>query len=174
MPAELQGPNGDMAALDVERAEIFDDRPEGSDDRPEGSDYQPVPQPNLLTRWVDLEKERRACEERAEACKKEQNAIQELLLDEWVENGQQSANIGGFTVYIAHEFFCSKRAGFTTEQVIAALEENGLSRLVSTGYNAAGLKAHVNEQIKAGADLPEDLQRCLNYDSIPRLRARSA
>jgi hypothetical protein len=160
MPADIEQLTGVLTQEAVEQSNVADCLPQ-----------QP---PNLLARWVELEKERRASEERAEACKKEQNAIQELLLDEWVENNQQSASIGGFTVYIAHEFFCSKRSGFTTEQVIEALDKNGLSRLVSTGYNSAGLKAHVNEQVKAGSDLPEDLQRCLNYDSIPRLRARLA
>jgi hypothetical protein len=125
-----------------------------------------------LSRFVQLDHERRKVEDRLDAIKKEQTALQERILDEWADRGQQSAKVGGLSVYVAHEFYCSKRSEVSTEQLIEILKSAGLDRCVQVGYNASSLKAFVKEQIAGGSELPETLARCLNYDTTPRLRTR--
>jgi hypothetical protein len=127
-----------------------------------------------LSRFVQLDHERRQVEDRLDAIKKEQTAMQERVLDEWADRGQQSAKVGGLTIYVAHEFYCSKRGGVSTEQLIEILKSSGLDRCVQVGYNASSLKAFVKETIAGGSDLPDTLKACLNYDTTPRLRTRLA
>lgn len=127
---------------------------------------------DALGRFVVLDHERRQVEERLDAIKKEQMALQERVLDEWVERGQQSAKVDGLTVYVAHEFYCSKRGEISTEQLIEILKSAGLDRCVQVGYNASSLKAFVKESLASDSELPEALKQCLNYDTTPRLRTR--
>jgi len=125
-----------------------------------------------LARFVALDHERRQVEDRLDAIKKEQTALQERVLDEWADRGQQSAKVDGLTVYVAHEFYCSKRGEISTEQLIEILKSSGLDRCVQVGYNASSLKAFVKEQLAQGSELPEQLANSLNYDTTPRLRTR--
>lgn len=125
-----------------------------------------------LARFVELEKERRQIEDRLEEIKQETNYLQGLILDEWADRGQQNANLAGMTVYIAHDFYCNKRPEYDQGEVCRRLADEGLGRLVSPAYSAASLKAWVKEQLSLGADVPERLKEVLNYDEVPRLRAR--
>ena len=129
---------------------------------------------DALGRYVALDHERRQVEDRLDAIKKEQTALQERVLDEWADRGQQSAKVDGLTVYVAHEFYCSKRGEVSTEQLIEILKSAGLDRCVQVGYNASSLKAFVKEQLAGGSELPQALSQCLNYDTAPRLRTRLA
>jgi hypothetical protein len=131
-------------------------------------------QPDSLSKFVSLDKERRQVEARLDAIKKEQSILQNALLDEWADRGQQSANVDGLTVYIARDFICSKKSEISTEQIIEVLRQNGLEQCVQTGYNATSLKAFVKEQLASESEIPEALKSCLNYDTIPRLRTRLA
>jgi hypothetical protein len=132
----------------------------------------PVTQHDSLSQFVALDKERRQVEARLDAIKKEQAILQDALLDEWADRGQQSANVDGLTIYIARDFICSKKSEISTEQIIEVLRQNGLEQCVQTGYNATGLKAFVKEQLASESEIPEALKSCLNYDTIPRLRTR--
>ena len=127
-----------------------------------------------LARFVALDHERREVEDRLDAIKKEQATLNERLLEEWADRGQKSANVDGLTVYIAHDFYCTKKSEISTEQIIAALRANGLEQCVQTGYNATSLKAFVKESLTSESEIPESLKSCLNYDTVARLRTRLA
>ena len=125
-----------------------------------------------LAKFVALDKERRKVEDRLDAIKKEQGVLNETLLDEWADRGQQSASVDGLTVYIARDFYCTKKSEVSTEQIIEVLRQNGLEQCVQTGYNATSLKAFVKEQLVSESELPEALESCIKYGTIPRLRTR--
>ncbi len=127
-----------------------------------------------LGRFAQLEHERRELEDRLDAVKKEQAQLQEYILDDWANRGQKSANVDGLTIYVAQDFYCTKRSDVSTEQLIETLRQHGLERVIQVGYNASSLKAFIKEQIADGSAIPEPLQRMLHYDTIPRLRARLA
>jgi hypothetical protein len=127
-----------------------------------------------LSRFVALDHERRKLESRLKELGEEQAGLQERIIEEWIDRGQQSANIDGLTVYVARDFYCSKRGEVSTEQLIDALKQHGLDRCVQVGYNASSLKAFVKEQLAAGSELPAPLAAMLNYDTVPRLRTRAA
>lgn len=127
-----------------------------------------------LARFVALEKQRRELEKQLDDLKDELAKLQETVLDDWADRCQQSAKVDGLTVYVSHEFYCTKRGEISTEQLIEILRSSGLDRCVQVGYNASSLKAFVKEQIAGGSDIPEALKKCLNFDTIPRLRTRLA
>jgi len=131
---------------------------------------QPCADP--LARFAALEHERRDLEERLDAIKKEEAGLQDTILEEWAERGQQSARVDGLTVYVARDFYCTKRGEISMEQLLDVLRSSGLDRCIQVGYNASSLKAFVKEQLTEGSEIPEALANCLNYDTIPRLRTR--
>lgn len=127
---------------------------------------------DALARFVALEKERRELEERLAELQHESAAVAARLLDEWADRGQQNAKVDGMTVYVAMDFYCSKRTQFTTPEVCEILTRNGLDYLVGPAYNASSLKSWVKEQLTEGTPLPEELAAAIQYDEIPRLRTR--
>jgi hypothetical protein len=125
-----------------------------------------------LARFVALEKRRREIEGELDAIKEEARQLEEWLLDEWADRGQQNASVDGLTVYVAVEFYCNKVPGVETPEICRRLEAAGLGDLVAPAYNAARLKSWVKESIDEGRPLPQDLAECLKFDSVPRLRSR--
>lgn len=125
-----------------------------------------------LSKFMELEARRRALEEELDAVKAELNILQDQVLDDWADRGWQNAKINGVTVYVAHEFFCSKRAGVDTQIICDTLRQHGLGNIVAEAYSAQSLKSWVKERLDNGDPIPEPLKSLLNYDSIPRLRTR--
>ena len=125
-----------------------------------------------LARFVKLSKEKRSLENRIETIDDELKGLEESLLDEWCERGQQNANVDGMTVYITRDFYCTKKKEFSTEQLIELLKESGMERVVQVGYNASSLKSWVKETLAGGGEIPAPLANCLNFDTVPRLKAR--
>jgi len=129
--------------------------------------------PDPLSEFVAVERRLRELDNETDALKKRRVALEQRLLDEWADKGQQSANIAGFTVYITTDFFCNKRSGVAMPDVCRLLENSGLGNMVSPAYNAQSLKAWVKEHEGEGT-IPEDLAAVLQWDTVPRLRARKA
>jgi hypothetical protein len=125
-----------------------------------------------LALFAALEHERRGLESRLGEVKKEQAALQAVLLEQWADRGQQSATVNGLTIYVAGDFYCTKRSEKSTAQLIEVLRAEGLERCIEVGYGASSLKAWVKEQLAAGSEIPAAVAECLNFDTIPRLRAR--
>ena len=124
-----------------------------------------------LSEFVEVVRRLREIGDEEESLKKRQAALEQRLLDEWADKGQKSANIAGFTVYITTDFFCNKRSGVAMPDVCRLLENSGLGNMVSPAYNAQSLKAWVKEHEAAGT-VPAELAAVLQWDTVPRLRAR--
>lgn len=95
-----------------------------------------------------------------------------VLVEEMAERGYQNLRVDDRKVFIRSDFYCSKKSdkyGVTTGMVIAALRGAGLGDLVSEGYAAGTLKSQIKEMIDEGVDVPEVLQRVLNYGVVQRL-----
>ena len=125
-----------------------------------------------LTELVMLEEEERQINDRLKAISKRKGELQEDILDNWADAGQQSATIGNFTIYVASDFVCGKRGGVETQHVCDVLERNGLGYLVAPSYNAGSLKSWVKEQRDSENPIPDDLEPLLNFQDIQRLRIR--
>lgn len=140
------------------------------------------PTPDSLARFVALDHERRAVEDRLDAIKKEQAALQESLLDEWADRGQKSANVDGLTVYATTDVYCAKAAGVSGRDLADVLIANGLGDIV--GYNANSLKAWVKETLRAAQEedrnatietaISEEIRQLVRFTEETRLRTRLA
>lgn len=131
---------------------------------------------NRESQYVALAKRKKELESQVESVDKEMAAIHDAIVDDWIDRGQQNASIDGMTLYIANEFYCSKRGGVETNKVCDTLKANGLGKLVAEAYNTASLKSYVkehwDEETKA-SDIPGDLAAMLNFDTVARLRTRA-
>jgi len=133
-----------------------------------------------LSRFVALDKERREIESRLEAIKSEQKLLEQTILNDWSEKGQQNARIAGLTVYVATDFWCSKKTMFSTPQVCERMVAVGLARLVAPAYSPQSLKAWVKEQKTTDEQgnevyaIPEELAEVIQYGEEFRLRTRKA
>lgn len=125
-----------------------------------------------LGRFVEIERRRREIEDEDKRLAKEAAALQEQLLNDWADRGQQSATVAGFTIYVAHEFYCSKHGDVPTPIVCEILAANGLGNLVAPAYNANSLKAWIKERVTASEEIPEELKAAMSYGEVPRLRTR--
>lgn len=132
-----------------------------------------------VSRFVSLEHEKRDLEERLEEIKQEMNRLQETILERWSDVGQKAAKIRGYTVYVASDFWCTKRPGVDTEEVCRRLEAVGLGNLVSPSYSAQSLKAWVRErlaEVPEGSDpsqfVPDEIAEVLQWGENIRLRMR--
>jgi len=125
-----------------------------------------------LARFVEIERRRREIEEEDKRLAKEAAALQDQLLNDWADRGQQSATVAGFTIYIAHEFYCSKHGDVPMPVVCEILAASGLGGMVAPAYNAQSLKAWIKERVTAGEEIPEELKAAMSYGEVPRLRTR--
>jgi hypothetical protein len=119
---------------------------------------------------VEIEHRLREIAEEEERLKKERQSLEQTLLDQWADRGQQRATVGGLTVYVRQDFYCNKRAGVPTQRVCEILQMVGLGAMVAEAYNAQSLKARVKEMV-AEDQVPAALEEVLAYDTIPRLVA---
>ncbi len=126
-----------------------------------------------LSEFVAVERRLREIGDEEDALKKRRATLEQRLLDEWADRGQSCAVVDDFSVYVAHDFFCNKKTGVPIPAVCRLLENFGLGNMVSPAYNAQSLKAWVKEHEAAGT-VPEELAAVLQWDTVPRLRARKA
>jgi hypothetical protein len=127
----------------------------------------------LVNEFLELALEKERLEERTEAIDARMKVLEEEILGHWADAGTQSVKQSGRTLFIRHDFYCSKKRGVFTQKICDLLREHGLERMVSEGYNAQSLKAVVKEWASdEGPGVPEDLAAVLNYDTVPRLIVR--
>ena len=122
--------------------------------------------------FVKLEKQRRQLESELNHTKEEIKTLQEQIIDEWFDRGQQSASVDGLSIYIYYDFYCSKKEEISTEQFINALRNAGWGQFVKLKYDGSLLKAFVKEQLDSKSDIPDELRQMLHYGTPPRLRTR--
>lgn len=140
-------------------------------------DFPPEPQmecSDCEARFAELAVELAEAEKRVEDLKKEKAYLEQVILPQWLDKGQQNARIKGMTIYVANEFFCTKKGGIDTRVVCDTLANFGLHGFVAPSYNAQSLKAWVKEQREAGATIPQELESMLNIQEVQKLRVRKA
>jgi len=125
-----------------------------------------------LAEYVALEKERRALDARLKANKEAARKLEAEILDEWADRGQTNAAVDGLTVYLATDFYCTKRGGVEREVLCDALAAAGRPDLVHPDYSASALKAWVKELLAESGEVPGELAPLLNVQEAPRLRTR--
>ena len=131
-----------------------------------------------LSLFARLENVRRELDDRLKAVKRRADAMKESLLEEMAENGIDSANVHGLSVFSRTDLFVNKKAnadGVTTQMVCDVLEALGRGDMVSDGYSGSSLKSLVREiQGDDGDGVPEQLENLLNISRVAVLTTRKA
>ncbi|KKN79822.1 hypothetical protein LCGC14_0336770 [marine sediment metagenome] len=129
---------------------------------------------DLLVEFVNLGREKAEIEKRLDKIKERASLIGELLLEDWANRGVQSVKLQDRTVYIRHDFYCSKKGGIETQKVCDALRANGYGDMVNPSYAPASLKALVREMVDSDQPVPVELGGLIRFDTIPRLMTRAS
>lgn len=90
----------------------------------------------------ELETERRELESQLKDLKKRQEQLKVHLIEAFADNGIQSINVDGLTVYLHRQIWASASG----PEAMAALKEVGLDDLVKETCNAMTFSAWVREQ----------------------------
>ena len=129
--------------------------------------------PDPLDEYVALTLELRELTAQQEAIKKRLAALEEPLIEGWAERGIEHVATRHGTLYVRKDFYCSKKSGVDTPQILRVLRDCGLGSMEEPTYNAARLKAQVREWTADGTDyVPHTLRQVLKYDYVPRLVLR--
>jgi hypothetical protein len=104
-----------------------------------------------LKEFVALEKEKADLKLREKTINTRLDELSELITKQFVEDGIQSTNIDGRTVYMHRDLYASPIGG-DKEAVARALKESDLSQYVREDYNANSLKAYVREMVRGAEE----------------------
>lgn len=128
-----------------------------------------------LTEYIDLQTEKRQLDDRLKEIAARSRQLETAILDDWADRGQTNAKLNGVTLYLATDFYCTKRGGVDVSQLCAALEAAGRPDLVRPDYSASSLKAWIKElYTENDGQIPAELAPLLNVQEAPRLRMRAS
>ena len=123
-----------------------------------------------LQQFVDLEARKRELENELKAVENLMKTLEESILDEWTQNGQTGAKIGGYTLYVNRQLWAGAAKGKEGVDVAAALGESGMAWLATANWQK--LSAWVRELDQQGEYLPAPLQDVISVTERFSLRAR--
>jgi len=109
----------------------------------------------MLTRFVQLEKDRRAAEEALSGIKEEIASLQQPIQDYFIAQNVQNINMGGLTVFIRRDLKMRPKNG--KDKVLEALHSSGLDEFVRTDYHWMQLNSFLKNYLDENDSLPPDL-----------------
>lgn len=118
-----------------------------------------------LARFVAIEHERRELEAALKKLDTEAKSLEASILEDWADRSQRNASVGGLSVFVRTEMYCSKRPEVDGQQLAEALIRHGLSKAV--GYNAQSLKSWIKERlVEAAGESDDDIPQGINVESV--------
>lgn len=109
-----------------------------------------------INKIVDLDDRRRELEAQLKEIKEERSKLEAEVLDQFAEAGIDNIKVGGRTVYLRKDTYCSPVDG-DKERSAIYLKNNGLGMFVSESFNSLTVSAWVRERI-AEDNLPDDFK----------------
>lgn len=108
----------------------------------------------LFKKFIELTKEKRAIEERLKIINGELSNLQDPILNEFQEQGVQSMNIDGMTMYIQSQLWAKRNPECPPELAIKALEEAHLEEYIKPSFNTQALSKHFREREENNEEIP--------------------
>lgn len=100
---------------------------------------------HTLKRFVKLDNELRTAEEKVKKLKAEIEKLEPGVMKYFQRMGQQSATIGGLTVYIRKQLWAGREQGVTADAAYEKLQSAGWGEYATRGFNTQELSARVRE-----------------------------
>lgn len=127
---------------------------------------------NSLQQFVDLETRKRQLEVDLKGVEDAMKELEAVILDEWTQNGQTGAKVGGYTLYVNRTLTGRLAEGKVGQDAAAALAEAGLPWLVTANWQTVA--AYIRELDAEGEPLPAALRGVIEPYERFSLRARKA
>lgn len=128
-----------------------------------------------IQRLIILENERRRLKEQLDEVETERKALQEELSEEFIEEGRNSINQGGYCLYLKQELWASTNVeGVDPDRIRQAFSSAGMDWLVESKVNTHKLSAFVRELRAAGEELPEQAKEVVKVSEGFKLAIRKS
>ena len=124
-----------------------------------------------LKDFVGLTEEKRRITAQLEHIQGELDALSEVLLDQFADEGVRNVNIDGHTIYLQAQLWASAVDG-DYERACDALEQSGLGEFVGRRFNSNQLSAWVREHTRDEAgNYPDTLDEHLPVAFLGSIKA---
>ena len=103
----------------------------------------------------------------------ERDDLEEQLLEDFIDAGRQRDTLGGRTLYLRRDTYCSavKDENGTYDGAIRALRAHGLDDVIRTRPDASTLRSWILHERKLGQEVPDDLAPYLKITDRWRILA---
>ena len=101
---------------------------------------------------LEFRRQIRLAEEHLGRLRQEEERLENPVAQALIDEGVQSMNLEGMTVYLSTAFHCTKRGDRSQADAVQAARELGLDDLIETSVQSQRIKAWANEQLKAARD----------------------
>lgn len=127
-----------------------------------------------VAEYVRLRTLQKEAEATAEDYKSQADALQDILLEQFAEEGVQKVSVNGVTTYLRRDLWAKVEEGASREQVVEGLKACGMGQFVSETYNTQTVSAWLRDLEREGEPLPEELTGVLTSSEVFTLRNRKA
>ena len=128
----------------------------------------------LQDEFVALVKRKKDSEDLAKVCSDRLRAVEQELLEQMIEHGQQNIKTeSGTTLYRAEEQFAGVADGFEKEDLVRELANiEQFADLVKTSVDLRSLNSRLKEIEKNGDTLDPQVAKLVKITKIQRIRHR--
>ncbi len=129
---------------------------------------------NQVKRFVQLTKQKRDLATEAKAVNEELAKLQEPVLEYFNEQGMQSMNIDGMTLFIGSKLYAKRCVDISVEEAIKALQEAHLDTFTAPAINTQGLSKYFREAEDNGEEVPSCLEGKIDVNRYYEVVARKS
>jgi len=141
-----------------------------------------IPVNSLMRSWIKLDNEQKEIRAREREIKDEKEKLQEVILDDFANNGISKIDIDGRLLYAHHELYVGPKKVIhpgTGKEVVpwpivsTALRDCGYGDYVEERFDSRKLASAIREIVKDPEDeVPEEIEKHFNIFEKRSLRSR--
>lgn len=109
---------------------------------------------DLIREFVEVTDKINQLEDQLAPLVKRRKEMQDALQTEFARSGSKRTNMGGYTVYVAHEIWASYPNG--QEAAMEALQATGHHEYIKPGFNHQSVSSLVRKLVKGEDDSSDD------------------
>ena len=127
-----------------------------------------------VKRFVELTKSKRAFDAEVKLINEELRKLQEPVMEFFNDQGIQSTNIDGMTLFISSSLYAKRNPDISLQDAILALEEAHLDSFTAPAINTQGLSKHFREMEENGEEMPSCLEGKIIANRTYEITARKS
>lgn len=127
-----------------------------------------------VKRFIELTKTKRDLATQAKVVNEELATLQDPVLEYFNEQGMQSMNLDGMTLFISSKMYAKRCIDISVEDAIRALEEAHLDTFTAPAINTQGLSKYFREAEENGEEVPSCLEGKIDVNRYYEVVARKS